>query len=369
MSKTDDDFLWDGTGTPDADMAAMQKNLAPLAHHAPLDEMRLARERRDQPISAQDARNAPSRTGRQSPVLLAAGICSAGLCVAALLLLMKGGKKNPCTEAASGFAFESSSDVSCGSHASMQGHMPIGETITVGRTSMELTIANIGKARIAPGSEITLVTTSIREHRLALRHGRMHAMVVAPPRLFVVETAAATAIDLGCEYDVAINRAGVGELTVMSGNVELTSKFGAVVVPAGYTAQLAPNLSTGVPLITAGNGYLVAIASDIAAGRPIAPARWSTPTADDAISLAYLLPRLDAVARNIVVDQLSTLVPLADINAAAAKAGDLGEIQRWCNALVQTRSAPASKSGKAAPTEPLQPAPSRPPELAPPTTP
>ncbi len=351
MNKPEDDFLWDGTGTPDADIAAMQKDLTPLAHTAPLDEMRLARERRDQPISAQEARNARSRSGRQSPVLLAAGICSAGLCVAALLLLMKGGKKNPCTDAASGFAFASSSDVSCGSHASLQGHLPIGETITVGRTAMELTIANIGKAEIAPGSEITLVTTSIREHRLALRHGRMHATVVAPPRLFVVETAAATAIDLGCEYDVTINRAGVGELTVMSGNVELTSKFGAVVVPAGYTAQLAPNLGTGVPLITAGSGYLVTIAADVAAGVPIAPDRWRTPNADDAITLAYLLPRLDAAARNIVVDQLSPLVPLAEIDSGAAKAGDLGEIQRWCNALVQKLGAPVNNDGKTAPSK------------------
>lgn len=351
MNKPDDDFLWDGTGTPDADIAAMQKDLAPLAHTAPLDEVRLARDRRDQPISAQEARNTRTRTGRQSPVLLAAGICSAGLCVAALLLLMKGGKKNPCTDAASGFAFTSSSDVSCGSHAALQGHMPIGETITVGRTAMELTIANIGKANVAPGSEITLVTTSVREHRLALRHGRLHANVVAPPRLFVVETAAATAIDLGCEYDVTINRAGVGELTVLSGSVELTSKFGAVVVPAGYTAQLAPNLGTGVPLITAGGSYLEAIAADVAAGVPIAPDRWRTPNADDAITLAYLLPRLDAAARNIVVDQLSPLVPLAEIDSGAAKAGDLGEIQRWCNALVQKLGAPVNNDGKTAPSK------------------
>ncbi len=346
MSNNDDDFLWSGTGTPDADIAAMQRDLAPLAHQAPLDEVRLARERRDQPISAQQARNARPSTGRQSPVLLAAGICSAGLCVAALLLLMKGGKKNPCTETAPGFAFASSSDVSCGSHASLQGNLPVGETITVGRTSMELTIANIGKAQIAPGSEITLVTTSVREHRLALRHGRMHATVVAPPRLFVVEMAATTAIDLGCEYDVTVNRAGVGELTVLSGSVELTSKFGAVVVPAGYTAKLAPSLGTGVPLITASTGYLVTIAADVAAGVPIAPERWHTPTMDDALTLAYLLPRLDAAARTIVVDQLIQLVPLPEIDTGAAKAGNLAAIERWCDALVQQLGAVPSDGGK-----------------------
>ncbi len=354
MNKTDDDFLWDGSGTPDADVADLQKTLAPLAHNAPLDEVRLARAYRETPITAQEARNSSSRSGRQSPVLLAAAVCSAGLCVAAIVLLVAGGKKDPCRAAVPGFAFTSSSEVSCGSHASVAGNLPVGETITVGRSPMELTIANIGKAQVAAGSAISLITTSAHEHRLALRHGRMHATVVAAPRLFIVETAAATAIDLGCEYDVAIDRAGVGSLTVMTGAVELTSKFGAIVVPAGYSASLAPNQGAGVPILTASKGYLAEIATDIAAGKPIAATRWQAPTDDDTITLAYLLPRLDAASRALVVDLLIGRVPLANADAAKAKAGDLTEIQRWCDALVQQRGAPrVNQSGgkTAAPDE------------------
>ena len=42
------------------------------------------------------------------------------------------------------------------------------------------------------------------KHCLRLAHGRLSARVTAPPRLFVVDTPAATAIDLGCAYDLAV---------------------------------------------------------------------------------------------------------------------------------------------------------------------
>jgi hypothetical protein len=42
-----DDYLWDRAGTPDLEIKWLEELLAPLAHGAPLDELRLAKGRRD----------------------------------------------------------------------------------------------------------------------------------------------------------------------------------------------------------------------------------------------------------------------------------------------------------------------------------
>ena len=44
-----------------------------------------------------------------------------------------------------------------------------------------------------------------RVHRMALDRGTIHARIWAPPKLFVVNTAAATAIDLGCAYTLQMD--------------------------------------------------------------------------------------------------------------------------------------------------------------------
>ena len=40
------DYLWDRAGTPDLEIKWLEELLAPLAHDAPLDELRLAKGRR-----------------------------------------------------------------------------------------------------------------------------------------------------------------------------------------------------------------------------------------------------------------------------------------------------------------------------------
>ena len=46
MSKPDDDYLWDGSGDADPDVAKLEQLLRPLAHDRPLDELRMQRAKR-----------------------------------------------------------------------------------------------------------------------------------------------------------------------------------------------------------------------------------------------------------------------------------------------------------------------------------
>jgi hypothetical protein len=56
------DYLWDRSGTPDLDIQRLEELLAPLAHDAPLDELRLAKGRRSELVraTAQEPVEAPA---------------------------------------------------------------------------------------------------------------------------------------------------------------------------------------------------------------------------------------------------------------------------------------------------------------------
>jgi hypothetical protein len=54
------DYLWDRSGTPDPDIKWLEDLLAPLAHDAPLDELRLAKARRPARATPQEPVEAPA---------------------------------------------------------------------------------------------------------------------------------------------------------------------------------------------------------------------------------------------------------------------------------------------------------------------
>ena len=62
-----DDYLWNRSGPPDPDTQQLEELLAPLAHDAPLDELRLAKGRRSEPVhaTAQEPVEAPPPRGRE----------------------------------------------------------------------------------------------------------------------------------------------------------------------------------------------------------------------------------------------------------------------------------------------------------------
>ena len=102
------------------------------------------------------------------------------------------------------------------------GSLGVGETIETGSSSKaRITVARIGEVVMDPNTRLRLLRTRVTEHRLALDHGRIHAKISAPPRLFFVNTPSAEAIDLGCEYTLEVDEAGRGLLHVTLGEVAL----------------------------------------------------------------------------------------------------------------------------------------------------
>jgi hypothetical protein len=319
MSKSDD-YLWDKSGE-DAEVARLEALLTPLAHSAPLDELRLARKR------------------SKLPVFIAGGVIVAAA-AALLIIAWPRSTESPetyaCSAQASGFAFTArGGSVSCGDAKVPAGVLPVGGTLDTGPHEAELAIADIGSARLSPKTRVRLDATSAERHQLYLERGKMHAFVSAPPRLFAVGTPSGQVTDLGCAYTLEVDDAGAGSIEVESGMVELEAAGGQfIVVPAGASARLLVGRRASLPLAKGANAQLVAAVGEFHAG--IASARDRILTAaqpSDAITVANLVRVVAADERRAVLVRLDQLFEVPqDMSVDDVVALDLFEM--WFDEIV-----------------------------------
>jgi hypothetical protein len=177
---------------------------------------------------------------------MVAGALSAVIGAAAIRAVWsRGSKTNPCATT-EGFAFESKAEPAmCEGNQVTSGHLSVGTKLQIGDSPVEMQVAALGPVTFDSGSEVTLVATSSREHRLALHCGTMESHVRAQPRVFVVEMLGTNAIDLGSVYTLTIDRSGAGLLSVTSGSVELSAKSAMVIVGAGQSAAIVASHADG----------------------------------------------------------------------------------------------------------------------------
>jgi hypothetical protein len=174
-------------------------------------------------------------------------------------------------------------------------------------------VADIGWLEVAPSTRLRLKTTSTHEHRLELARGTISARVNAPPRLLIVETPTANAVDLGCAYTLTVQPDGGSLLAVTSGWVGLEmSTSRTAYVPAGSVAETRPGKGVGTPRRADAPAELVAAlhAIDFEQGGA-AEVRALLPVArvEDTISLWHLLWRVGAAERAILYDRIRDLAP------------------------------------------------------------
>jgi hypothetical protein len=187
--------------------------------------------------------------------------------------------------------------------------------VTTDDSSRARLTLSIGDITVEPGSDLRVVGIGPQEQRFALRRGTISARVLAPPRVFVVETPATVATDLGCAYVLQVDSLGNGLLRVTAGQVELATGGRLVIVPAGAVASIRAGFGPGsarredapAALVRAldaldfGGGERGGVDSALAAAR-----------LEDALSLWHLLSRVSPGAREKVYDRLARLVPPPD---------------------------------------------------------
>ena len=128
------------------------------------------------------------------------------------------------------------------------GSLNIGSTLeTDSKSTATIEVPDIGQVKIAPNSLVKLVNSSKTEHRLSLERGTLEAQIFAPPRLFVVDTPSASAVDLGCAYKLEVDEEGNSKLSVSSGYVALEREGRESFVPAGAMCLTKRNIGVGTP--------------------------------------------------------------------------------------------------------------------------
>lgn len=295
------DPLWDPSDGRDPEIERLETVLAPLRHRAPL-------------------RPLPARR-RVSPIVGAVFALAAAALVA--IWLWPSGE---------GFRFEVvSGSVLVGGAETSSGVLEVGEVLETDRGDrVRVEVADIGTIELEEHSRLGLVETGPNRHRLDLRHGRLRARVVAPPRLFVIDTPAATAVDLGCAYDLEVGPDGSGMLRVTSGAVELVTRGAIAYVPRGASSRIVAGRGPGTPAMNDASVELRAAIDHFDGGDRSAIDRIAAlVTANDTLTLWNLLARsdLDRRARTAIVDSLDRVAPSV-VDRDRAIAGDRDELER-----------------------------------------
>ncbi len=320
-----DDYLWDGSGEPDPEVRRLEELLGTLRSRRPAPELP------EGAIRVQRLR---------LPVVLPALAASlvALLAASAWLATRWSGP------ATSGWRV-----------ARLQGSPRVGpapvvetgrlaegdwlETDAVSRA--RLSLAGLGRVEVGPGTLLRLATSRSGEQRLRLQRGAISAFISAPPRLFLVETPSALAVDLGCAYRLEVDEAGAGRLAVTSGWVALEGRDRQSIVPYGAGCATRPGSGPGTPhFADAPQALREALETLDAAAAPAdeedAALDLLLPAARprDALSLWHLLARLDGGGRERVFERLAVLAPPPEgVSREGILRGDRRMLRLWWGVL------------------------------------
>jgi hypothetical protein len=318
-----DDYLWDPAAAPDPEIERLEALLRPAAY-------------RPTPLRAAEM----PRRGRH----IRRGVWAA---LAATIVLAAGGvsvvrrARDAHLTPWAVTAVRGAPVVRDSAGAIAAGRLGRGGVVeTDARSSAVLAVGHIGRAELGPDSRLRLLDDDASEHRLALERGTMHASVDAPPRYFLVQTASALAVDLGCVYTLTADERGNGLLTVEQGEVELQRGDVNVAVLAGNAASLRNGAGPGLPYpVHASDALRRAVAtydadpaSDAAVDQVLA-----TTDARSTITLWHLLRRASPAARERVYARLASIAPPpATVTRERVLRGESGALQRWRTDLQST---------------------------------
>ena len=209
------------------------------------------------------------------------------------------------------------------------------ETDSGSRAQVE--IGAIGDVEVAPGSRVGLVRSSATEQRMALERGRIRASIFAPPRIFIVDTPSATAVDLGCVYTLEVDDAGSGLLKVVAGWVSLEANGRESFIPATAVCLTRKGSPPGTPYFEDApdglrmalerfdfeKGGYEALRQVLEAARP-----------EDRLTLWHLLSRTSGMEREAVYYRMASIAPPPQgVTREGILAGDAPMLELWWNSL------------------------------------
>ena len=223
-----------------------------------------------------------------------------------------------------------------------KGTLRIGQTLETDRDSRaSIKVSEVGQVDIDPQTRLRLAESRSSRTRLELERGTIHAMIWAPPGEFLVDTPSALAVDLGCAYTLQVDDSGAGLLRTRMGWVGFRLNGREAFIPAGAVGETRPGIGPGTPYFEdASEEFRVALrqfdfAKLIDEERSaqltivLAEARKA-----DALTLWHLLSRASVADRGRVFDALNASVPAPKgVTREGIVRGEHAMLDAWWNEL------------------------------------
>lgn len=220
----------------------------------------------------------------------------------------------------------------------------VGEWLTTDGTSRaRIALPGLGRVEVEPGSRVRLARSRLTEQRLDLERGALDAVILAPPKIFVVSTPSASAVDMGCAYRLAVDAAGRGSLRVTAGWVALEKDGREAVVPAGALCAIRPGRGPGIPFYeNSPSSFREALAAIEENAAPTEARRAALDTvlaaasARETLTLWHLLRAVGPADRGAVFERLGALSPPpAGVNRAGIERLDERMLRLWKNDMLR----------------------------------
>jgi ferric-dicitrate binding protein FerR (iron transport regulator) len=314
-----DRYLWERSGPPDPEVARLEQVLSSLRYRGALPEL---------------AERAPQHVARRRlwPLAAAAAILLAG----SVTWLLVRGDAVPVgwdVQAQAGlFLIDADPPLA-------NARLGIGQWLhTPPGASARVSVGEIGTLTVHPNSRVLLLACGPASQRMRLAEGTIEAMITAPPRLFVVDTPAAAAVDYGCAYTLVVDAAGNGVLAVTMGFVALERDGRKVLVPSRAICRMRPGLGPGTPFYTDATEALKqaidAVDFDGADRGAALDSVLREARRDDAITLWHLMLRLQGGEAQAAYDRLAALAPPPPgVTRAGILARDQTMLRAWSEEL------------------------------------
>jgi hypothetical protein len=211
-----------------------------------------------------------------------------------------------------------------------------GRVETDQNSAARIAVGRVGTAEVGPGSRVRILRDDNAEHRLSLSRGTIHARIWARPRFFVVETPAATAVDLGCVYTLSVDSTGAGLLAVSFGEVELHTAGRRTLVVAGTAARIyAGGLGLPFPILAPAAFKEAVLQADRGAlPDSLLDVLLAQSNVQATITLWHFLERTDGTTRGRIYDRIAALVsPPAGATRELTVALEPNAVSHWLEVL------------------------------------
>ena len=338
--KKRDDYLWDGSGEPDPEIQKLEVLLGKFRHDSPTPVFPEVVP--DRPWNRRWA-FFPWRI-RLFPALATTAVFAlAG--IAGVAFLIHETKPSPITvvgwdvSSVEGIPRIGEKAIGAKEGTSRLGIGQMLETDNQSRASLQSD--DTGRIQVDPSTRLRLLSMGTGLRRIALDRGTIHAYIWAPPGQFVVDTASAVTVDLGCAYTLQVDDSGAGMVRTSLGWVGFKLNGHESFIPAGAACATRPKVGPGTPYFEdASAEFRSALARfDFEDGTPQQRTRdlaivLGEARSRDALTLWHLLARVDYEQRIVVYGRLSRLVPPpANVTKEGILRLDQPMLDLWWNEL------------------------------------